>query len=660
MYRIAAIAMATLLASGNTYAQNSVDCSSAVTPNGSSLELSADQGNDTENLQCALDKAVVENFASVNLVDSSYSIGAVVVSGFEGALTGKSIRATTLNIEADTVDCSADDAGALTFYAGNPSVSNMTINVGELCGQTGETASVLAFASNADNCDERTLNANVNRIALVGPGSSGTDVLTGVTMTNADACDSKVLGTLKVNRSDISGMAVGVVSSVGGAGQVDINFNTFSDMGTSIAILNANQGTSIAGNTVNFNDVASYASVAELGNVGIFIGGDAGSPSSNLSSLKNNKFFNGGASEDGYGVLIGQLENKISHSVWISGNQFTGLEVSADSSGSAQAADADGPSNPVEFSSGFEETENLVEGTGPLVGWRAYINVFGQGCSAYSYGYEYQALGSGVAAIADGASSKVLNVYSDYDNPESTFACLESNVFREYQLTAGNIGTYTFSYDVELPPEEFRGADAVGFIKVLDPDNGYADIGGVTPVASTEGSQQLEITLTDAMVGKLLQFGFATTADSDAPSGMYYDNAVFQATGGGGSGGSSSPAGGSGYGVAATNTDGVLVSGNRFADGATAWIATDAVGLGNVTGWSIVDNTFKPSKALADISLGGSTASAVVGRDQDTPRVLDDGSNDVLQGTGGTGDTETIATDVDAVFSALWSFLTEQ
>lgn len=659
MLRSTLALVAVLLASGPTFAQSNLDCGGAVVANGSSLEVTSDSGSDTENLQCALDKAVADDFSSVRLLDANYAVGAVTVSGFEGSLSGKSKSGTTLSIEANSVDCGSEDPAAISFFVGNPKVSNMTILVDELCGGTGESAAVINFASNPDDCDERTLNGNVDRIVMVGPGSGAADILTGVAMVNADACDSKVLGTLKVNRSEISGLSVGVLSSIGGAGQVDINFNTFEDMGTSVAIANANQGTSIAGNTINFNESADYASNAALGNVGILIGGDAASPSSNLSSLKNNKLFNGGASESGFGVLIGQIDNKISHSVWVSGNRFSGLEVTDSGNASAEPAETSGPASPIDFSSDFDEPDDIFDGTGPLVGWTAYINVFDQSCSSYSYGYQYEALGTGVAVIADGSSSKVLNVYSDYDNPESSLACLESNVFREYELTAGNIGTYSFTFDVELPPEEFRGADVKGFIKVLDPSAGFADIGGVTPVTSTEGSQALEITLTDGMVGKLLQFGFATTVSNDDPSGMYYDNVVFQATGGGGgSGGSGGSVGGSGYGVAAMNTDGVLVSGNRFADGATAWVATDAIGLGAVSGWSVVDNTFQPSKALADISLGASTSGAVVGREQDSPRVLNAGSNDVLEGGGASGDTGAIADDIEASFSALWALIT--
>ena len=52
--------LVTLLSNNPAVAQNSVDCGAAVVANGSSREVASDPGNDTENLQCALDKAVAE------------------------------------------------------------------------------------------------------------------------------------------------------------------------------------------------------------------------------------------------------------------------------------------------------------------------------------------------------------------------------------------------------------------------------------------------------------------------------------------------------------------------------------------------------------------------------------------------------------------------
>jgi len=446
------------LAFSSLVSAQETNCGPSVAVNGSSLEVSSEAGNDTENLQCALNEAAANGYTSVVLVDGSYSVGSIDVTGFSGSLTGRSKANTSLAIEAGSVDCGVTDASALAFFTGAPTITKMTITAGDLCGGTGEQASVVGFYSNPENCGNRTAFGNVDRVAIQGLGGEAVDLVNGVVMTNSGQCDNKILGTLKVNRSDIDGLAFGVISSIGGAGQVDVNFNVFSNMGTSIVMANANQGSSIAGNTVAYNDVVDYAGTVGLGAVGVLVGGDANSPSSNLSSLKNNQFVNGGASDTGIGILIGQVDNKIDHSVWVNGNRFTGVSVSGEAS--ASKAYKTLPSDPIEFSSDFEDAFTA------LIGWSAYINYFSDvACTTYVGGYPYdpQAV-TGVAEIAQGASSSVLNVYSDYNNPDGADGCLESNVFRELTLTPGNIGTYRFTYDVELPPEEFRGEDVEGFI----------------------------------------------------------------------------------------------------------------------------------------------------------------------------------------------------
>ena len=71
-------------------------------------------------------------------------------------------------------------------------------------------------------------------VTIAGAGINGSDVVTGVVMDAAPECDpvsQKVLGTLKVNRSLLSGLEFGVLTSVAGGGQVDINYNDMLEIG---------------------------------------------------------------------------------------------------------------------------------------------------------------------------------------------------------------------------------------------------------------------------------------------------------------------------------------------------------------------------------------------------------------------------------------------
>jgi len=643
--------------------QAQTECGGAVTVGGSTISVASEAGNDTANLQCALDVAIENSISSIQLSGSAYSIDSVSAVGFRGSISGVSKANTVVTLNAAGVACAENDPSALRFYVGAPTIERMTINAEELCGSTGGQASAIGFYSNANKCsDDRTVFGNVDRVVINGPGASATDLVSAVSMTKANACDDIVLGTLKVNRSEISGLSHGVLTSIGGEGQVDINFNTFTNMGTSIAIANANQGSSIASNTINFNDTENFASVAGFGVTGILVGGDANAPSLNLTSIKKNTFKNGNAGAAGYAVLVGQEGNKVAHSMWVSSNRFEGVEVTttrAPHRNSTASASAALPQDPLSYQSDFESFTSLE-------GWSAYINVFDEDCSSYRYGYAYE-IGAGdpvqVAVRADGSDGKALNVFSDYNNPEGATACIEANVFREVTLTSRMIGDYRWSYNVEEP--EAVGSKTFAQFRLIDPSNNYALAAeSIVPTAGSEDVQSVEISLDDSQIGMLMQYGFSTKSVNQENSGMLYDNVVLEAigdAGGGGGGGGSEPAGGgTGYGVAIIDTDGSIVSGNRFVAGANAWVAANGASLGPVSGMSIVDNTFAGSTAGTDIALGADTANGVVGSGQNSPTYSDDGSNDVLEGSPVSTDTDAMTTEISAQFALEWGLITGQ
>lgn len=179
----------------------------------------------------------------------------------------------------------------------------------------------------------------------------------------------------------------------------------------------------------------------------------------------------------------------------------------------------------VNYSTDFESPTAITDD-----GWVAAINYFTTDCATYqSSPYAFAAPDNGpqVSALAPGASSQVANIYSNYDDAAHTNTCLETNVLQEKVLQAGDEGDYTFSYDVEFPPEEFRATKANGFVKVFAP--GYSSVLlAVTAPSNTEGSKEISVTLTAEMAaGGILQFGFNNYAYNYESSGMYYDNASF-------------------------------------------------------------------------------------------------------------------------------------
>lgn len=137
----------------------------------------------------------------------------------------------------------------------------------------------------------------------------------------------------------------------------------------------------------------------------------------------------------------------------------------------------------------------------------------------------------------DGALTNMLRVYGNQYNLNEN--CQRTLVFQE--MDAPQAGTYSFVFDVA---QDKDGAPAFGevtaaFVKVLDPDNGYATVlfesapttpqAASTPLNVTTSRQGVDFTITEAMVGKLLQFGFYNDVtpnwgQSWATSAILYDN----------------------------------------------------------------------------------------------------------------------------------------
>ncbi len=131
----------------------------------------------------------------------------------------------------------------------------------------------------------------------------------------------------------------------------------------------------------------------------------------------------------------------------------------------------------------------------------------------------------------------MLRVYGNQYNLKES--CQRTLIFQE--ITAPAAGTYVFSFDVA---QDKDGAPANGevtaaFVKVLDPADGYKTVLfekviTTPPVATSVDNvatlrQAVEFTITEAMVGKLLQFGFyndvtPNLGQSWGTSAALYDN----------------------------------------------------------------------------------------------------------------------------------------
>jgi len=137
----------------------------------------------------------------------------------------------------------------------------------------------------------------------------------------------------------------------------------------------------------------------------------------------------------------------------------------------------------------------------------------------------------------DGALSNMLRVYGNQYNLNE--ACQRTLIFQEMDAPAA--GTYSFVFDVAQdrvgPPA--AGEVTAAFVKILDPDNGFETVlfesvetkpkAASVPLDVEATRQGVDFTITEEMVGKLLQFGFYNDvtpnwSQSADTSAALYDN----------------------------------------------------------------------------------------------------------------------------------------
>ncbi|MFK8032382.1 MAG: PEP-CTERM sorting domain-containing protein [Gammaproteobacteria bacterium] len=179
-------------------------------------------------------------------------------------------------------------------------------------------------------------------------------------------------------------------------------------------------------------------------------------------------------------------------------------------------------------------------------GWRFFNAVFEDDVFLFSYfglapnGPQISAFVTDQGGIDQG--NVQLSVYSDYEccqNPGSGhqsstgLGLVETNVFREQTVGSSNVGEHwTFSFDAKLGNID-GDTEALAFLQVLDPNNGFSQTAEVTLDSTLVGNDwarySISLTIGD-WEGQILQFGFQSRAGNFDGAGMFYDNLDFNAT----------------------------------------------------------------------------------------------------------------------------------
>jgi hypothetical protein len=187
----------------------------------------------------------------------------------------------------------------------------------------------------------------------------------------------------------------------------------------------------------------------------------------------------------------------------------------------------------ISFSDDFE-SYSIYEGgdaTDLGGGWTYFVNVFTgfPTCNPYEYGYGPGPTPNGpnISNIVAGGTGNALNVFSNYgDDQHNNGNCLETNVFQERIVSATDTGTYTFSFETQVPLDLGADVGTYGFIKLIDANNFSTLIFEQTSTA-TAGNRSITVTLDASAEGQILQWGFANVASNYLPSGRWYDNVTF-------------------------------------------------------------------------------------------------------------------------------------
>jgi hypothetical protein len=225
-----------------------------------------------------------------------FYISSLMAENFNGSFQGNTKTSTIIEALDGSVDCSAMINAGLTpsvikFAGGEPRVRFMTINADQTCIDSNRMTHILHFtgaSATDDSCSSDVIFGSVDRMIL-----DGTSRLNGpIVAVSAEAegndlggCKDILLGTLKVNRSEIRNTEIGIITTMKSGAQVDINFNEFLSNFVAVFLVDTNQNTTITTNTFTADNAVDGSYFGAV----VFTG-SADAPTSTRAVIHNNSF----------------------------------------------------------------------------------------------------------------------------------------------------------------------------------------------------------------------------------------------------------------------------------------------------------------------------------------------------------------------------------
>jgi parallel beta-helix repeat protein len=343
------ILFALLLGMAATHANAQLSCDSNyvnLNNTGTAIVVDPNGVDDTVNLQCAFDEATARGITSVQLVEGSFWVSQLYVYEFRGTFEGRSRNKTFLEFLEGTVDCSGQNingmhSAALKFVMGDPRIRNMAMGTdwerGGLCMGGGIPFFLVHFTSGlaVDECSNDVIQAVFDRVTIYEDFGLAPSFLYAVgarpeALNLANECKHRLLGTLKVNRSQFFDVHNGIWTEMAASAQVDVNFNEIVPFGIALNVNNAGQSATILKNDFYLKEIADENAPNGVSwePWGITLFDSPGAPADNRIAVENNTFFiEAGLTDlsDGsavLGVFVGLVTGEVSLNMSFRGNDF--------------------------------------------------------------------------------------------------------------------------------------------------------------------------------------------------------------------------------------------------------------------------------------------------------------------------------------------------
>jgi hypothetical protein len=288
--------------------------------------------DDTSNVQCSADLAIERNVPTIALEKATYRVSDMVVfDRFKGSLQGGSTEDTIIEVLNNSIDCLVIWNGGqlpavFKFIAGEPRVRFMTISVDQPCNNGWALDTVVhftGFPGAPNDCSKPVIFATAERMAIKGLNVlAGNGPLVGISahaegLLVDGACSQDLLGSLYINRNEISDTEFGVVASMRSSALVNVNFNTFSNNFNAVLFIDSAQNATLSRNVFNgLSDGSEY-----FGFLGLTDSADA--PTNTGAAIVNSRFdvtSSGGV--DAYAITFINLGRNTSWRAIVLDNRF--------------------------------------------------------------------------------------------------------------------------------------------------------------------------------------------------------------------------------------------------------------------------------------------------------------------------------------------------